>query len=192
MDITWWLNDQPWSLYILGFLAWPLSTFSVSLPSLVCTTDILFSPSISSLSLSFQVCWLIRLCMIRSRSNTWLNNLSLISRIRIQLSLTLPSPPCVPYLNTGDYWGLLGACAPRSGGQEVSNILIKFLQITYDVLEYLRISSISSSSFPSSTTSSATSPSSEAGAVTMGAFPLTRGARSAGSTSSSSSSTSAI
>ena len=191
MDITWWLNDQPWSLYIFGFLAWPLSTFSVSLPSLKCMTDILFSPSISSLSLSFQVCWWIRLCMIRSRSNTWLNNLSLISRIRIQLVLTLPSSPCVPYLNTGEYRGLFGACSPRSVGQEVSNLLIKFLQTTYDVWSIFGISSISSSSFPSFTTSSATSPSSEAGAVTMGAFPLTRGERSAGSTSSSSSSTSA-
>ena len=33
---------------------------------------------------------------------------------------------------------MLGACALRSGGQEVSNLLIKFLQTTYDVLEYLR------------------------------------------------------
>ena len=37
-------------------------------------TDMLFSPSISSLSLSFQVCWLTHSCMIRSRSTTWLNN----------------------------------------------------------------------------------------------------------------------
>ena len=79
MEITWCHNDRPWSLYFLGLLAWSLSTFSVNLPSLTCMTVILFSPSISSLSLLFQVCWLIRLCMIRRRSTAWLNNLSLSS-----------------------------------------------------------------------------------------------------------------
>ena len=49
------------------------------------------------------------------------------TRARVQPVFTLPSPPCVPYINTGDYRGLLEACAPRSGGQEVSNLLIKFL-----------------------------------------------------------------
>ena len=79
MEITWRLNDQPWSLYFLGLLAWSLSTFSVNLPSLTCMTVIFLSPSISSLSPLFQVCWLTRSCMIRRRSTTWLNNLSLSS-----------------------------------------------------------------------------------------------------------------
>ena len=112
------------------------------------------------------------------------------TRVRIQLVFMLPSLPCVPYINTGDNRGLMGVCVPRSNGQDASQLLLEFLQIVYGVLEYLWDILFSLSSSLSSTTPSATSSSSEAEAVTMGAFPLTRGVGSAGSTSSSSCSTS--
>ena len=138
MEITWWLNDQPWFLYILVFLAWSLSTFSVSLPSL----DLYIVPSVNQLSITF-IPGLLADLLVHDLEQIYhlveLPATNLISTwVRMQLVFTLLSPPCVPYLNTGDCCrGLLGACAPRSGGQEDSNLLIKFLQTTYDVLEYL-------------------------------------------------------
>ena len=77
--ITRWFSNQPRSFYMLGPLAWSLSTFSVSLLSLRCMTSILAKPSIRSLSPLFQVCWLTRSRIFWSRSSTWLHNLTLTS-----------------------------------------------------------------------------------------------------------------
>ena len=127
MEIIWWHNDQPWSLYILGSLAWPLSTFLVNLLSLVCMTDILFSPSISSISLLFQVCWLIRSCMIRSRSNTWLDSLTLISFLLdsgyslYSRSQALPVSHTSIWGTTGDWWEPV---SPGEGNRMLLNSLL--------------------------------------------------------------------
>ena len=100
IKINRWFNDQLWSFYILGSLAWPLSTFSVNLPSLKCMTNILVSPSIRSLSL---IPGLLVDTLLHDPEHIY--NLveqpgtDLISTwVRVQFVLSLPSPPCVPYI----------------------------------------------------------------------------------------------
>ena len=105
IKINRWFNDQLWSFYILGSLAWPLSTFSVNLPSLKCMTNILVSPSIRSLSLLFQVCWSTRYCMIRSISTTWLNNLVLISSLLESGCSLYSRSQALPVFHTSSYLG---------------------------------------------------------------------------------------
>ena len=143
-------------------------------------TDIFFSPSISFISLLFQVCWLIRSCMIRSGSNTWLDSLSLISFLLdsgyslYSRSQVLPVSHTSIRGTTGDWW------EPVSSRERDRMLLISLLSSAKLTMTSRRIcgtSSISSSSSLSSTTSSATFSSSEAGTVTMGVFPLTRGVR---------------
>ena len=160
MEIIWWHNDQPWSLYMLGFVAWSLSPFSVSLPSLMCMTDKLFSPSISSLSLSFQVCWLIRSCIIWSRSATWLDNLSLISSLLesgyslYSCSQALPVSHTSVRGTTGDWWELV---FPIAGDRMLLISLLSSSRLLTMSRSICETSSISSSSSLSSTTSSAMS-----------------------------------
>ena len=157
MEIIWWLNDQPWFLYILGLLAWFLSTFSVNLPSLMCMTVILFSPSISSLSLSFQVFRLIRLCMIWCRSTTWLNSLLLISSLLESGCSLYSRSQALPVSHTS-IRGITGGCwepaPPGAGDRRALTSLLSSSRLLMTSWSIFGMSSISSSSFPSSTTSS--------------------------------------
>ena len=145
---------------IIWWHAWPLSTFSVNLPILKCMTDIAFSPSIRSKSILFQVCWLIRSCMIRMASQPLFS-----IRVRIQSVFLFPSLPCVPNLNMGTTSGWWELVSPGVG---VRRLLISLLRSAKLVMTSQRIcgtSFISLSSSLSSTTSSATFSSSEAGIV---------------------------
>ena len=130
--ITRWFNNQPWSFYMLGPLAWSLSTFSVSLLSLRFMTSILAQPSIRSLSPLFQVCWLTHSCIFWGRSLTWLHNLTLTSFLLDSGCRLYSCPQAFPVSHTS-ICGSTGGCwvlvPPGEGGQEVSNLPIKFLQV---------------------------------------------------------------
>ena len=151
----------------------------------------MFRPSISSLSLLFQVCWLTRSCMIWSSSTTWLNNLLLISSLLESGCSLYSRSQALPVSHTlirGTTGGCWEPSPPVVGRRRSLTSLQKSSKLFRTFCSVSNISSSTSPSSSSSTSSSAASSSSEAGVVTMGAFPLTRWARSVGSPPSSSSS----